>query len=330
MGVSAATVSRVLSGVSHPVKEETRQKILAAAEALDYRPNSIARSLANKRTLTVALLIPSITNNFYTEIAEITEELLEDKGYSTFLCNTKRSVDKESQYVENLIKRRVDGVIFSPARLKPEDNLVNARNIAELVKNHIAVVAFGSHFKQVGQVFINTYDGALEAVRHLTALGHSRIGFIDGLSAGTRRRRLKGYLEGLRLAGIKPDDSFMISGDLGMDSGQACAHRLLSLSHPPTALLAVNNLMAIGAVKAVRQIGRKVPQDVSVIGFDDSRMSEIMDPPLTVIRQPLREIGDAVTRLLVAQMKGLGGVETIELKPSMIIRASCGPVRTRR
>lgn len=327
-GVSAATVSRVLSGAAHPVKEETRQRILETAKALNYRPNTIARSLANRRTYTVALLIPSITHDFYTQLAEVTEAQLEAKGYSTYLCNTMRSAEKETRYVENLIKRRVDGVIFSPARMKPEDNAVNARNIQELIHHRIAVAAFGSHFQGVGQVYINTYGGMLQAVRCLLSFGHRRIGFIDGLPAGTRRRRLAGYAAGLSEAGIPLDEALIVSGDLGMDSGKDCAIQLLSRSQPPTALIAANNPMAIGAVRAVRDAGRSVPGDVSVIGFDDSPMSEIMDPPLSVVRQPLREIGEAAAGLLVRQMEGLGGLERVELEPSLILRGSCGPRRS--
>jgi len=322
-GVSTATVSRVINGVSYPIREETRKKILEAAQELNYRPNTIAKSLARGRSYTIALLIPNITNNFYTQLAEVIEERLQEKGYNTYLCNTMRSIEKESRYIDGLIARRVDGVIFSPTRVKPEDNEINKRNIMELQKNGIAVVAFGSHFEGVNQVYINTYNGALEAVRYLVSLGHKRIGFIDGLTAGTRQSRRRGYLKGLEEAGLPMEPNLIVSGDLEMESGYYCTKKLMEQKNPPTAIIAVNNLMAIGALKAAEEIGRKVPDDLSVIGFDDSLMSEVVKPSLTVIKQPLKAIANEAARLLIDQLEGEGKIQMVELQPQLIIRESC-------
>lgn len=322
VGVSVATVSRVINGVNHPIKGETRQRILEAAQELNYRPNTIAKSLAQGRTHTVALLIPSITNNFYTQISEIIESKLDEEGYNIYLCNTKRSIEKESRYVENLIARRVDGVIFSPTRVRPEDNEVNLDNITELSRNNIAVVTFGSRFPNVSQIYINTYYGACEAVRYLLKLGHRQIGFIDGLTAGTRRRRRKGYMDTLKEAGIEGEE-LIISGDLEMEGGYRCALQLLQRNNPPTAVIAVNNLMAIGAIKAAKEIGIKIPEDLSVIGFDDSLLSQVIEPSLTVVKQPLAEIGKAAARLLIRQLRGETEAETVEFNTRLVIRQSC-------
>ncbi len=322
-GVSTATVSRVINGVPYPIREETRKKILEVARELNYRPNTIAKSLAQGKTYTIALLIPKITNDFYTQLAEVIEEKLEQKGYNTYLCNTRRSIEKESRYVDSLIARRVDGVIFSPTRVKPEDNDVNRRNVEELKKNGIAVVAFGSRFEGVSQVYINTYNGALKATRYLTSLGHKRIGFIDGLTAGTRRSRRRGYLKGLEEAGILVDPNLIVSGDLELKSGYECTKRLLQQNPPPTAIIAVNNLMAIGALKAAEDMGVRVPDDLSVIGFDDSLMSEVVKPSLTVVKQPLKDIANEAARLLINQLHGDKKIETIELEPQLIVRDSC-------
>ncbi|SFQ32064.1 LacI family DNA-binding transcriptional regulator [Caldicoprobacter faecalis] len=322
-GVSVATVSRVLNGVDHPVREETRKRIIDAARELGYRPNKIAKSLAHRRTFTVALLIPSITNNFYTEIAEVIEQKLGEKGYSTYLCNTQRMIEKETQYVDDLIARRVDGVIFSPTRVKPEDNLINAKNLEELRKNGIAVVAFGSHFSNVSQVYINTYEGALQATRYLLELGHKRIGFIDGLEAGTRKSRRRGYMDALRMAGIEIDANLIVSGNLEMDGGYECVRKLMRIEKPPTAIIAVNNLMAIGALKGAKDMGIDVPGELSIIGFDDSKLSEVVEPPLTVVKQPLKEIGDVAVELLMEQIEGENASRMVELKTQLIIRASC-------
>lgn len=323
-GVSTATVSRVINGVDHPIKEETRQRILQIARELNYRPNTIAKSLAGGKSYTIALLIPSITNDFYTQISEVIEEKLEKRGYCTYLCNTRRNVEKESRYVKNLIARKVDGVIFSPTRVKPKDNLVNIRNIDELRKNGIAVVAFGSRFRDVSQLYINTHQGAFEATRYLIQLGHRRIGFIDGLMAGTRRSRRRGYIKSLKESQIKYDPGLVEAGDLGLEDGYSCTLNLLRKIDPPTAILVSNNLMAIGALKAIKDQGLKVPRDLSVIGFDDSLLSEVMDPSLTVVKQPLQEIGQAAVRLLMNQLEGNQNPETIQLKTRLVIRQSCG------
>ncbi len=323
-GVSTATVSRVLNGVNHPIKEETKQRILQIARELDYRPNVIAKSLAGGKSHTIALIIPSITNDFYTQICEVIEEKLEQKGYHTYLCNTRRSVEKESRYIESLIARKVDGVIFSPTRVKPEDNHVNLKNIEKLKKHGIAVVAFGSQFKGVSQIYINTYQGAFDATSYLINLGHKRISFIDGLSAGTRKSRRRGYIKALKEAQINFDPSLVTAGNLRMEDGYSCTLELLELKNPPTAILAANNLMAIGALKAARDKGLHVPGDLSVIGFDDSLLSMVVDPTLTVIKQPLKEIGEAAFKLLINQLEGKQKLETIQLNTYIIKRESCG------
>jgi LacI family transcriptional regulator len=328
-GVSTATVSRVINGVNHPIKEETRQRILQIAQELNYRPNAIAKSLAGGKSHTIALLIPSITNDFYTQICEVIEEKLEEKGYHTYLCNTRRNVEKESRYVESLIARQVDGVIFSPTRVKPQDNQVNLDNIDKLRKNGIAVVAFGSQFKGVSQIYINTYKGAFDATRYLISLGHKRIGFIDGLSAGTRKSRRRGYIKALEESGIGFDPWLVTAGNLQMEDGYACAYKLLSLENPPTAILAANNLMAIGVLKAARDKGLNVPGNLSVIGFDDSLLSKVVDPSLTVIKQPLKEIGEAAVNLLMNQLEGNQKHETIQLETRIVRRQSCGNPKER-
>lgn len=324
--VSTATVSRVLNGSTHPIHPDTRAKILKTANKLNYHPNSIAKSLASGRTQTIALLIPTIANDYYTQIAEAMENELNDAGYIAYLCNTKRSVLRETEYINNLIARRVDGVIFSPTRIKPEDNIKNLENIEELRENGIAIVAFGSRFKDISQVSVNTYKGAYEATSYLISLGHRRIGFIDGLTAGTRSNRRRGYIDALKNSGINVDDALMVRGSLDMDSGYKNGLKLLNTARPPTAIFVVNNLMAIGVLKAAKNMNIKVPEKLSVIGFDDSILSRLIEPSLTVIRQPLEEMGAIASRLLLDELNGTGKIQSIELEPSLVERESCSEV----
>ena len=157
----------------------------------------------------------------------------------------------------------------------------------------------------------------------MVSLGHKRIGFIDGLTAGTRQSRRRGYLKGLEEAAIPADPNLIVSGDLELESGYYCTKQLLEKNPPPTAIIAVNNLMAIGVLKAAQDMGVKVPDDLSVIGFDDSLMSEVVNPALTVVKQPLKDIAYEAARLLIAQLHGDEKIETIELEPQLIIRDSC-------
>lgn len=323
-GVSTATVSRVLNGVSHPVSEKTRLAILETAKELNYRPNTIAKSLSKGKTNTVAVLLPSITNDFYTQFVDIIEKGISDDGYSTFLCNTHRDIERETRFVNTLIERRVDGVVFCPTRLKAEDNAVNLENVRQLCAHGLPIVVIGSHFEDVSKVYVDTFEGAKTAVRYLISLGHKKIGFIDGLSAGTSRRRFRGYLSALEENGIKFDESFVCSGDLSFESGAKCTASLLD-GAGPTAILAVNNMMAAGALSEARRRGVSVPGGLSVIGFDDSPLSGLIYPRLTVIRQPLEKIGESVKRLLCAKLDGSKDCETVRLEAELILRDSCSP-----
>lgn len=321
--VSTATVSRVLNDSDHPVHPNTKSKILKAAKELNYRPNSIAKSLASGRTQTIALLVPTISNDYYTQIAESMENELNNAGYIAYLCNTKRSVLRETEYVENLIIRRVDGVIFSPTRIKPEDNVKNLENIEELKRNNIAVVAFGSRFEGVSQVSVDTYKGAYEATKYLISLGHRRIGFIDGLTAGTQGNRRKGYMDALKNSDIDVDNDLIIRGNLDIDSGYKSGFKLLNQSEPPTAIFAVNNLMSIGVLNAAKDMHIKVPNELSVIGFDDSILSKLVEPSLTVVRQPLDRMGAIAVKLLLDELNGIGEIQSVELEPILVERNSC-------
>lgn len=322
LDLSAATVSRVLGGVKHPVSEQTRQRILEAAREMDYRPNGVAKSLTRGHTQTIAILLPSIVNDFYTQFVDIIENHVSAAGYCAFLCNTHRDVGRETAFVQTLIERRVDGVVFCPTRMKAGDNAQNLRNVEQLCRSGIPVVAIGSHFEGVSRIYVDTFEGAHTAVDYLVSLGHRAIGFIDGLPAGTSRRRYRGYLEGLRQNGIHPAENLVCHGDLSFESGMRCAEKLLKAASP-TAILAVNNNMAVGALHAARARGLDVPAQLSVIGFDDSPVSRLVTPSLTVVRQPLELIGENVRRMLADRMRGDDPGETVRLMPELIRRDSC-------
>lgn len=324
LNLSSATVSRVLNGVDHPVSEKTKKRILEAARAMDYRPNIIAKSLTNGKTQTIAILLPSITNDFYTQLVDIIENDISRAGYSVFLCNTHREVGRETDFVRTLLQRRVDGVVFCPTRRKAEDNAQNLRNIESLTRNRVPVVAIGSHFSGISRVSVDTFEGARMATEYLLSLGHRAIGFIDGLSAGTSRRRFRGYAAALENRGIPVRRELVRRGALTYESGLACAGELIAAAHP-TAILAVNNAMAIGALNAALRRGVPVPARMSIVGFDDSPVSKFVSPQLTVVRQPLEAIGEQVKRMLTAALEKPSAPEAVRLMPELIRRESCAP-----
>lgn len=324
LGLSAATVSRVLNGVDHPVSEKTKKRIIETARAMDYRPNSIARSLTKGTSNTIAILIPSITNDFYTQFVDRIENDVSEAGYSAFLCNTHRDIAREELFVGRLLERRVDGVVFCPTRVRAEDNAKNLEHVAKLTDGGVPVVAIGGHFDGVRRVYVDTCEGARMATNYLISLGHRSIGFIDGLAAGTSRRRYRGYEQALHNAGLEPQPALVRHGDLTFESGARCAEELLKTVRP-TAILAVNNMMAVGVLAAARRLGLRVPEELSVIGFDDSPVSELVFPRLTVVRQPLEEIGASVKRLLTDAITKKPGDESVCLLPKMLLRDSCAP-----
>ena len=324
-GVSAATASRILRGVDHPARPETIERVLRAAKELHYRPNAIARSLVAGKTHAVALLLPTVMNDYYTQLAARINERSYEDGYLTYLCVTDRKVERETELVRNLLERRVDGVIFSPTRMRPEDNPINIENVQRLAAANMPSVVFGSRFTGTCQVYCDTRTGAREATEYLLSLGHTRIGFIDGLDAGTQGNRHAGYARAHDERGTKVLPELYRQGGLTFTGGMNATRELLSLPEPPTAFLTVNHMMALGAMEACESLGLRIPQDISLIGFDDSPLSAVVKPPLTVVQQSLVQMADAACRLLMRRMEDPGFVETAECACILTKRGSCAP-----
>ena len=322
-GVSPATVSRVLNNIDYPMKDKTKQKVLNAMAELRYFPNTIAQSLSRGRTNTIGIIVPSITNDFYTNFVDLIESELEENGYTSYLCNTHRLIDKETAYINNLIARKVDGVVIAPTRAKPEDNEINVSNIKMLRANNIPVVAFGSSYRGVSQIQIDSYSGIYESTVFLIKRGHKRIGFIDGLNAGTKRNRFRGFCDAMKDFALQIDESFVSAGDLSVDAGFRIGKEMLSAkASAPTAIITANNLMAIGVLRAANKLKINVPGELSVIGYDDSSFAEIIQPALTVTRVPFSEISSCAVKLLLKQIINDEAPESITLKPSMMLRES--------
>ena len=321
-GVSTATVSRALNGTGQ-IAPSTRATIEAAVEQLGYRANTIARSLVTKSTQTIALLLPDISNPFYAALVNGIQQHALTRGYTMLLCTTEGDAEREEQYLSLLRAKQVDGALVDGLRLPPA-------RIAKFVKDGFPIVCLDRDVdsSSIPLVQVDNRFGGRLATEHLTGLGHSRIGHVTGSHVlGISDERLAGYWEALVEAGIEADPRLVAEGHFSEEGGYTAARALLRARPDVTAIFAANDLSALGVLNALAEAGRRVPGDVSVVGFDDLRLSAFTSPPLTTIRQPATEIAELATELLLELTRG----RTVEkmlhlLEPTLIIRASTAAV----
>jgi LacI family transcriptional regulator len=291
-GVSTATVSRVLSGRSHG-RSGTRERVLEAAAALDYRPSDIARSLKRQATRTLGLLVTDIQNPYFPQLVRAIEDRAHASGYALLLGNGTDDADREAAYLESLASRRVDGLLIAASRLTRR----HARSLERLRVPTVLVNCESSTHAWPSVMSDNRLGGRL-AGEHLLALGHRRIGLMTVTREAAARERQAGVLDALRAART---DAVLwpLSGDGGVGSGEVTGSRLLAAHRDVTGIVCYNDVAALGVMRAVRATGRRVPGDVSVVGFDDIDLAAFAEPPLTTVRQDIRSLGSwAVDRLL--------------------------------
>lgn len=322
--VSTATVSRVINE-SGFVAEELKARVRQAMADLNYSPNNLARSFRQNRSFMIALMISDISNPFFTSLVRGVEDVVKEGGLNLLLCNTDENPAKERSYVEVLIGNRINGVIMAPTG--------SARESVEAFRQHgIPVVFIDRQLAGVeaDAVLLDNVSGAYEATVHLLRLGHRRIGIITGLEGvSTSEEREEGYRRALADFGIAPDERLIVRGNSRIEGGIRQTRALLALPPDvrPTALFASNNLLTIGAMRALREAGVKVPQEMAVVGFDEFESTSIIDPPLTVVAQPTYEIGMRAAKRLFAHLSQGTREEkptVLRLKPQLIVRESCG------
>ncbi|MCE7982782.1 MAG: LacI family transcriptional regulator [Caldilinea sp. CFX5] len=291
-GVSISTVSHVLNGTRF-VSEETTTKVMAAVDQLNYRPSSLARAMVRQETRTIALIVPDNVNPFFAELARGIEAYGFAAGYNVILCNSDRSTTKELAYLDMLIAKRVDGVIYMTA-----DNA--AERLEPLRRQQIPVVTFDRDYADVDAIMLDNFQGGVEATRHLLTLGHRRIGCIAGPDSPSRSHdRVRGYQATLQAAGVPVDPALIVAGDWTYQSGLAATQQLLALPTPPTAIFACNDTMAIGVLAALQARQVPTPAAMSVVGFDNITLSTFVYPPLTTIATPILALGQQLCQLLL-------------------------------
>lgn len=318
-GVGVATVSRVLNGTGY-VKAETRERVLEAAAALGYVPSQLARGLVRHLSDTVGLVIPDITNPFFPLITRGVEDAASEAGYTVFLCNTDNDPALEAHDVQKLRERRVDGIIFVGTTERRE-------SVDRLLADGIPVVVMDRQLghADVDTVLVDNRWGALAACRHLIELGHRRIAHAAGhQSTRTGQDRHEGYREALEEAGIAYDPAAVVWGDFTYESGFRVGQVLLGRYPRPTAIFAGNDLIALGVIRAAEEAGIAVPDDLSVVGFDDIQMSAVVRPGLTTVRQPAREMGRLAMAMLLERISGkaAGPGRRHVSQPELIVRGT--------
>ncbi|MFG3245223.1 LacI family DNA-binding transcriptional regulator [Streptomyces sp. NPDC048187] len=317
-GVSVATVSRALNG--HPsVSPAARARVLAAVETLGYRPNAVARSLRTDRTRTLGLVISDVMNPYFTELARSVEEEARALGYSVIIGNADERPDLQDHHVTTLLDRRIDGLLVSPTDGGSPRMLEAARAGTPMV--------FVDRWIPGVDVPVVRSDGRAavrDLVAHLYGLGHRRVAIIAGPAATTTgRERVDAFREALGAYGLPLPDAYIGQGDFQAGSGRRVTEGFLDLPEPPGAVFAADNLMALGALDAVRARGLRVPEDIALAAFDDIPWFVHTDPPVTAIAQPTRELGRAAVRALVERIAGRAG-ESVALPARLVIRRSCG------
>ena len=320
-GVSIQTVSRVLNN-RPDVSAETRQRIQAIIAQLEYQPYAVARSLASKRTYTLGLVTADFSDFWFSQVVTGAEKEAHAHGYYFMLGSSSCNPEDEPKFLRLLTERHVEGILFIRAGCADE-----SEQLARLKESGIPVVITGDYLPESGlaMVDVDNTSGGRKATEYLLGLGHTRIAMLTGPSDWkSARDRTAGYLQALRANGAMANPDLIIEGTWLHKSGYHGMKALLEKKVQFTAVFAQNDRIARGAISALHEAGLRVPEDVSIIGYDDIPEAEFSDPPLTTIRQPMEEIGQAATRLLVQMIEDLEATPKQALfDTELIVRSSC-------
>ncbi|QFI56304.1 substrate-binding domain-containing protein [Aeromonas simiae] len=323
-GVSISTVSHVLNHTRR-VSEDATQKVLEAVAELNYAPNSVARSLKVNSTKTIGMLVTTSANPFFAEVVQGVEAYCFEQGYSLILCNTENQPPRQRHYLKMLMEKRVDGLLVLGTDI---DN-----TLREMLRSHKSVpqvvLDWGTECDFANVINDNARSGARMATRYLLEQGHTDIACITGqLDKQTTQQRLDGVRDALGEQGLSLTESRIFEGDYESQSGFDQMQQILALTPRPTAVFAFDDPMAIGAICAAWEAGVKVPDDISVVGYDDVEMARFASPPLTTIRHPKAELGQLAVKQLMSRIRNKElSVESVTVQPELIIRRS---VKARR
>nr|WP_185168252.1 LacI family DNA-binding transcriptional regulator [Pseudomonas sivasensis] len=317
-GVSTSTVSHVLNG-TRKVSPATVQAVQRAIQALGYIPNTLARSLARSSTNTLGVAISALSNHYFSETVHAIETECAKHGYMMLFVDTHDDPEQELRVVTALHHRRVDGIVLAPSN--------GSMALAYLQANEIPAVLvdrmMSEHFDQVG---VENAQPTQALIEHLIAHGHRRIGFIAGRAGfSTTDERVAGYKAALQAAGLVFDPQLLVDGGSNTEPARQATVQLLGLAAPPTAIMAGNNLMTLGAMQALREAQIEVPGQMALVGFDDFDWADLFVPRLSLIAQPVKALGARAVELLLQRMAAPGAPpQSVRLAPTLQLRNSCG------
>lgn len=326
-GVSIATVSAFLNGTSN-VSPQSTQRIETAIRETGYKRNAIARSLKMGTTHTVGLTIPHITNPFFTQIVSVIQQAFDRAGYAVMLFCTDEQLHNQDEQIRLLLDRMVDGLLV--ARVGDDATF---KQLVDGARVPVVLIDRLCQGVEVDSVTLDNRQAVFEAISYLISLGHRRIGYISGIvDISTIHDRGEGYRQALQAAGLPLDPELMQLGDFHEGDGYRAAMRLLMLPDRPTAMFSANNPMVVGAMKAMRDLGLKCPDDISVACFDDFAWADVFEPQMTTVAQPVEAIGEQAAQLLLERLQGRAPSEPrrLVLKGRLMVRNSCAPVAAGR
>lgn len=298
-GLSPATVSLVLNNRPSRISEETKEKILTLADEMGYHPNTAAVSLKTNRSYTLGIITPDIQNNYHSSYAKGVEDFCQEKGWSVILCTTNFNPEREQKYLENLCSKNIDGICFA-ATPSPSDLSMNERNVDFILSRKVPLVMLDTTTNRPGinYVISDHKKGGYMATSHLLSLGHRKIAFITGPSyLEGSSSRVEGCKQAFKDYGLSWDDSLVYEGDFSYEAGLKGIDYLCDKNY--TAVFAFNDMMAYGVYNGLSKYNLSVPDDISVIGYDDIFPSQILSVPLTTVHQPIYEMGRESARILI-------------------------------
>lgn len=297
-GLSIATISKYINGGN--VLENNKIVIKEAIDKLEYKPNEIARGLKTSKTMTIGILIPSLENIFFTSIVSIIEDLLQENGYSTLICDFKEDAQLEKKKLEFLVNKHVDGIVMVSFG-------GDLTYIKKLLGKKMPIILLDRMIKDLecDMVLADNLDASYKAVEELITRKHKRIGIICGpMNTYTADERRKGYVRVHHDYDVKIDDELIRNGDYTVENGYRALHDLWKLEEKPTAVLVTNYEMTIGAIMAINDLQISIPNELSIIGYDNIQMAKVVKPPLSIVEQPMKEIGSTAAHILLRRLKG--------------------------
>ncbi|MEZ4774180.1 MAG: LacI family DNA-binding transcriptional regulator [Bacteroidia bacterium] len=327
LGISTATVSRALKDYPD-ISNETKQKVIALAEKLHYRPNTLAAGLRKRESKIIGVIIPDIVSHFFSSVINGIMDIAYQEGYRVMICQSNESFEKEVADAQALLTSRVDGVLVSIAHeTKSFDHFTEFKDLG------IPVVFFDKvpieEFKDASKVVVDDFMGAYTTVEHMILQGCKRIAHFRGpLIAYTSFNRFEGYKQALADYGIPYDESLVFAcEDISFEEGQRFCHQVISSDNPADAIFAVTDMVALGALVTARDAGLKIPEDLAIAGFSDWLIASIIAPPLTSVAQPSHEMGQTATTLLLEEINANKNnipfsFKTVVLKTDLMVRAS--------